>query len=935
MGEIYTGNNISIDNTGNKKAKIKIGGADYQETRSGKNFFNIYDLIKGMGALDIDSEDFVTVTVDNSSGSSSKYYNVYTNPSSKIEKSTKYYLVLEVKEVSGVGSILVHSTSPTDNIPQFEGSKVYSLATLQAGDIKIDEITSIDDLSVAKTMLRTFLAFNAGQSGSITFRISVLEEEPTVESFVYEKYGAMPSPEYPSRVETVGSNINEFDKSASPIYVAGSTATEIENGIRIATISSNQGLFCLYKIKDITNFKGKTFTVKANWIASASNKGRIILGLCDSNGGNRISGADTYVSGEAISYTIPDTLSTSTYLALWLYSNANGTAQTGDYVDYTDIKVEPGDKATAYSPYGIGSVEIDVGNKNWLKLENETFLITGVNVETNNNCIKLNGQTSNSGQVFNGTNNRKYLGNFKKGKYTFSIKESGDINYNNSAIAIYIRTSEKILVSTQLHTTSIIRNGTFELTENTDIYISGYYGSSGISLTNAQILLQIELGETASEIVEHQSQTKIVPIQEEMLEDDYIADVEYHTWGKVILTGNESWAFAEESIQPFRLNLSDSEQLTPSQDIVPNVYCSHFTPVAWNSSKDKLDAWTTALVGTQLAFGYREITTLEDWKAWLQEQYNSGNPVIVYYKLAIPLELELTPEQSNVAYQLENIELFDGINYITATSSIDPELEVTVENPVEDYKIQISSDGHLIIPELNIKYLIDLNESNIPIMPEATESSVRAAGRDGDIVLNTTYEPITFDIVCYTEDNLTYSEKINAEKNMNRFLNSIKNKTIEIAFEKNSSFYKVKYSGALVTTNFPKHLKFAIPLKSSDSYGKGLIQKSIVGNATGESNTIEEVGAVFVIKGPALNPIISLNDYSMEYTTSILEGARVEIDSNKSTITNINNDGVKTNVMKYYNHQFPKIQNGTNTLKILSGIDNDKNVIVMWNDLKL
>ena len=95
------------------------------------------------------------------------------------------------------------------------------------------------------------------------------------------------------------------------------------------------------------------------------------------------------------------------------------------------------------------------------------------------------------------------------------------------------------------------------------------------------------------------------------------------------------------------------------------------------------------------------------------------------------------------------------------------------------------------------------------------------------------------------------------------------------------------------------------------------------------------MGALFIIRGPALNPIISLNDYSMEYTTSILEGASVEIDTSKSTITNVNNDGIRTNVMKYYNHQFPKIQNGINTLKILSGIDNDKNVIVTWNDLKL
>ena len=67
----------------------------------------------------------------------------------------------------------------------------------------------------------------------------------------------------------------------------------------------------------------------------------------------------------------------------------------------------------------------------------------------------------------------------------------------------------------------------------------------------------------------------------------------------------------------------------------------------------------------------------------------------------------------------------------------------------------------------------------------------------------------------------------------------------------------------------------------------------------------------------------------------ILEGAKIEIDSSKSTVTHINSDGIKTNVMKYYNHQFPKIENGTNQLKILSGISNANNVIVKWNDLKL
>ena len=254
---------------------------------------------------------------------------------------------------------------------------------------------------------------------------------------------------------------------------------------------------------------------------------------------------------------------------------------------------------------------------------------------------------------------------------------------------------------------------------------------------------------------------------------------------------------------------------------------------------------------------------------------------------------------------------------------------------MENFDFYISSNGYLVIPEYNIKYLIDFAESSIPIMPEAVESSIRAAGRDGDYVLNTTYEPIPFVVVCYTEDNLTPEEKLIAESNMNKFLNSMKNKTKTFALERNSIFYNVKYNAAMTRINFPSHLKFSIPFKSSDSYGKDIVEKKIIGKGTGNSDTVKEVGAIFTINGPATNPIVSLNDYSMEYNMSILEGAKVEINSSKSTIININSDGIKTNVMKYYNHQFPKIENGVNELKILSGIDDESQVEVKWNDLKL
>ena len=254
---------------------------------------------------------------------------------------------------------------------------------------------------------------------------------------------------------------------------------------------------------------------------------------------------------------------------------------------------------------------------------------------------------------------------------------------------------------------------------------------------------------------------------------------------------------------------------------------------------------------------------------------------------------------------------------------------------MENFDVYISLNGYLVIPKYNIRFLIDFNESSIPTMPEAVESSVRAAGRDGDIVLNTTYEPISFSIVCYTQDGLTLEEKVKCESDVNRFLNEIKNKTARFAIEKDSKFYNVKYNAALTTINYPAHLKFSIPLKSSDSYAKDIEDKKIIGNGTATSNTVRDVGALFTINGPAITPIISLNDYSMEYNMDILEGSKVEIDSSRSTITNVNAEGVRTNVMKYYNHQFPKIENGENILKVLSGIDNASQVEVKWNDLKL
>lgn len=479
------------------------------------------------------------------------------------------------------------------------------------------------------------------------------------------------------------------------------------------------------------------------------------------------------------------------------------------------------------------------------------------------------------------------------------------------------------------------------LTENTSYLCLMLYGrrlvyddakvGDYVDYTN----IQLEVSSVETDYTPHQSQKVTIPIQQEMLEGDYIDEIEHHEWGKVVLDG-ENIKFTDKSgtlnnmfitsaISKFKKPSSNSEEIP----VISNYFKSLSTNYIYANSVEGINI----RVDKQICVGFglnSEITTVEQANEWLKE-----HNVILYAPLEEPLDLELTLEQKEAAEQLNDVVLYNGTNNISAYSNIEPILKVGVYNIVENFDFYISSNGYLIIPKYNIKYLIDFNESSIPIMPEAAESTVRAAGRDGDYVLGTTFEPIPFVIACYTDDNLTSEEKIQAESNVNKFLNEMKNNTKTFAIENKSIFYDVKYNSALTTTNYPSHIKFSIPFKSSESYGKDVVTKKITGNETKESNTVKNVGAIFTIKGPALNPIISFNDYSMEYNMSILEGAKIEINSNKSTVTHTNSDGIKTNVMKYYNHQFPKVENGTNELKILSGIDDESQVKVEWNDLKL
>lgn len=245
-------------------------------------------------------------------------------------------------------------------------------------------------------------------------------------------------------------------------------------------------------------------------------------------------------------------------------------------------------------------------------------------------------------------------------------------------------------------------------------------------------------------------------------------------------------------------------------------------------------------------------------------------------------------------------------------------------------EIIVTSNGKLS----PFNYTIDFSKSIIPLMPEAVEAKETIAGADGEIVFNTTYGARVFELVALTDDGLSPAEKETEKDRVKAFLHSIKNQNIKLKFEQSNRVYEVKYNGLAEANNMPMCVEFVLPLKSSQSYAKSITTYEHAGNGDFTSDTIEPAGCKIIIEGPASLPIFVLNGQTLNYNNTVASGHTLVIDTSNSTVTDYNSQDVGTNVISYFNHIFPKIQNGTNTVSISSGVD-PENFTIKWNDLLL
>lgn len=894
IGEII-GQEISVNVPKNMKAQVIPQGNSYQATREGYNLFDYINKVENNGRL--------TYTIDKDTG----YITVNGTPTWDYETCVSSFNIDDILEDGETYSAWQQVYSNKVN------GGMYIQLQIKPKDGKasqwINSSTGKLNFTVDKTkysyniMIQCGTISDAGTFNNYKNRYMIYKG---TDDKTFELYGASPSLDYPSEVEAVGDNINlypysdvEFKSDATQeqwCYLDG------QLGAYGNTVTDKTD----YKI---TLEKGKYY------FKLETDDSNIITGGLVANG----SSAEKQLTSFDNAFEITET--TVCTLRLKVVNPSLG-------INIKSIKLEKGTVSTSYSPYGQGNIEIIHNNKNELILNDNNSQSDGLNFSIKDGVITISGTATST-----------YQGLYIPVKRTFNEDYVLSTNAVGSKTGLHIKAAYK-LENGNLQYPDIFTRFVFP----TNSYLEQLYVivDSG-STIDATIKLQLEKGTEVSDFTVGKLNKYILPIQKPFYK---IGD-----YKDSFVKQNKKW-YEQHFIEKFDLSDENIDWHEDGAGQKVNTY-------RWdnrikienidsaNSRNNFSNYFSKNYVGynnDEVGFGLENssfrvrlpvsISTPEQVKSFWQEKAKTQIPYI-YYVLATPKLIECTEEQSILLDELSNIYLYEGINYLYSTDDPSPIFQFSYDKIVNDFKFYLSENGRLIFPKENISFLCSISESSIPSMPEALETSATIAGRDGDVPLSTTYGPMSFELVLYTEDNLTPEEKLKQEIFLNRFCNSIKNNTETFALELAQKFYKIKYNGLLNKENYPKFLKFTLPFKSSKSFAYDVKKNTAYGNNTFESNTIEPTGFECVIKGPAIKPIISLNDYSIEYNNTILDDESLIIDTNNSTAVLVNSEGTRVNAMRYYNHQFPKILNGENELKILSGIDNPENVSISWYDLTL
>ena len=466
----------------------------------------------------------------------------------------------------------------------------------------------------------------------------------------YEQYGVSPSLDYPSEVEAVGDNINIFDgKTELGSYNSSGNKINADGTIRNVNPINVKGI---------------------NTIIFSCNGEGIAINVFEYNSENKIIKFTTYQANTVI------TLNSNTEYINFSRSNN---------LDVSKIQVQKGNIIT---PFGYGGVEIVASNKNLLSFEYKT----GNGITFDKNRITIIDPT---GYLYAG-NNTLGGNKFLSGKtINLSLIANGTINGNNN-IQFIIHTNKRSYVVSQYYSKGNFKDDLFtkkivlandEVIGNITVYTLGTTG-------NLTIDVQVEISDEATDFIEHKGDEYVLPIQKPFYKLGDYADkfikqdgkwYEQHNIKEYDITGNESWTFQKsfESFYKYQCARLIGDKLNILNSTLLCNYFEQITIAQSDGTGSKEGIANGLYPDYSIIFLVKNLTTLDDFKAKLQELYNEGNPIKLYYILATPELIECTEEQTQALEQIIADGTYKGVTHFYTTEDLKPIIEVKYYKDLE------------------------------------------------------------------------------------------------------------------------------------------------------------------------------------------------------------------------------------------------------------
>lgn len=631
-----SGEYIHVEDSSGARCKIGISGNSEQETSTqGKNYFTGNKIAGG-------SNFGVNYSFDNSilklNGTATNSENIILDKPTKVKiPAGTYTYTIKVKSgtferPSGDFAVYIMSASNTFIAGDYTNSSITGFELTQ----KKGTVSHMFNLTEEKEIyLRCYTS-----KANIVF--NNLELEIQIESgSVYTEFEQfvpnMPSPDYPSEIKTVGSNVNLFNKDnyiKSKLYI-----NKNENKFSEASMGKSF-------IFDISKYNKLT-------ISKVSSER---FGVFASVDYPQKDGVGTYlqdVATKTTSFTYDFT--EFNYLVVMYYLTSD-TITEQQILD--SIKIVEGTEVGEYSKFGQGCVKVTKCNKN----------LFDKNTTTDGKYIGGNGSVQTQSNIM----------------HSDYIQIKTNINYyitgrsDLSKVALYDKNK------TFLEITSTTQpNGVLNITNSNCKYII-----INALLTNKDTL-QIE-EKTATAYEEHQEQSYIIPIQSEMLEGDYFDwdnEEEVHTWNKLVLDGTEDgWLKREVASEECRFEFHLSVVALNNNQTI-NILCDKLKGLTADATYLKQEGISASTWVQIYLKEFSQNKTVEDFKNWLKE-----HPLTIYYKLATPERLKFTNEQKAVAKELNNARTYKNVTNITTDSKAILSLDYAKDLETQNQKMQNEID---------------------------------------------------------------------------------------------------------------------------------------------------------------------------------------------------------------------------------------------------